>query len=129
MRRHHLLAFFAGLLVPIVPALLAQSAAPFERNRRLSSEELASCVNRGGHVAIAGLAGNQTCVLPLPDAGKACTSSSQCVGQCLLDESRLNGRTIRPNARAVGRCQPTNYGFGCRTNVENGRIAMSLCVD
>jgi hypothetical protein len=129
VRRRQLWIFATGLSLPILPALLAQPTAQSERGRRLSATELATCVRHGGRVGIAGLSGNQICVHPLRDAGRACTSSSQCVGDCLLDESSLGGRPPDANQSVQGRCEPTDYGFGCRTTVENGSIATSICVD
>jgi hypothetical protein len=117
----------AGLvaLLASMPGSIAASRA----GRILSSAELATCVNKGGSVKIAGLSGNQTCALPLADAGKQCTSSSQCLGDCLLDEARPGQRSIGAGAMVVGQCQATDYGFGCRTFVENGRVAQRMCID
>jgi hypothetical protein len=114
---------------PVVSALVAQAPALPERGRRLSSSDLAACINRGGRIRIAGRSGNQTCALPLADAGKACSSSSQCTGVCLLDEARLGTRRIGHGDRVPGRCQPTTYGFGCSTIVEHGRISSANCID
>lgn len=122
--------FALGLaIVPTVASLVAQPSLRAGRGRHLTPIELATCINRGGRVMIAGLSGNQTCALPYADAGKACSGSSQCLGDCMLDEARLGGRPLQPNQRVPGRCEATNYGFGCRTTVEYGRIAMAICTD
>ena len=56
------------------------------------------------------------------DAGKACTSGSECAGDCLVPNDRAS-RILQPGQKAVGRCQATASPFGCRATVENGRVA------
>jgi hypothetical protein len=62
-----------------------------------------------------------TCIVQLPDAGKSCTASSQCMGTCLATrESKQTGR---------GTCSPTNYGAGCISSVEKGKVGPTICSD
>jgi hypothetical protein len=111
----------------IVTTTTVAEEAP--RFRKLMPAELADCQNRGGQVRIAGLSGNEMCALPFADAGKVCRSSSDCLGDCLLDEKELGGKKVGPRTKVVGRCQPTNYPYGCSTTVENGRPSWGACVD
>jgi hypothetical protein len=60
------------------------------------------------------------CIVELPDAGKHCTSSSQCIGTCRAID--ITG------ANAKGVCSTTNYAAGCFTIVEEG-IARETCAD
>ena len=116
------------VLGALAGGLLVTSGLAQSRFTRLSPESRASCLARNGRVLIAGLSGNETCALPLADAGKKCTSGDQCIGDCLLDESKP--RPARGSTRRVtGICQPTDYGFGCRTLIERGRIKYNICVD
>ena len=78
---------------------------------------------------IAGLSGNEMCALPFADAGKVCRGSKDCLGACLLDEKQRAGKRVGPKTQVVGKCQPTNYPFGCSTTVEKGRVQSSMCVD
>lgn len=121
------------LLTPAWPALalgiLAGAAlaagAPSHGPTHLGPAERAQCEARHGRIMIAGLSGNEMCALPFPDAGRRCTDSSQCRGDC-----RYEGRVrLGAGARAVGRCQSLDYPFGCRTTVEHGRVTPGLCVD
>jgi hypothetical protein len=100
---------------------LSQQPRP---HARLTQAERAYCLARHGHVMVAGLAGNEICALPYADAGRRCTSGSQCAGDCLYE-----GPAPRPGQRVVGQCQALAYPFGCRTTVENGRAAGAICVD
>ena len=62
-----------------------------------------------------------TCIIPLPDGGKICSSSSQCSGTCLaVDGSQKTGR---------GQCSRTNYNSGCRAFVEKGKASQVICSD
>jgi hypothetical protein len=60
------------------------------------------------------------CIVELPDAGKPCTSSSQCLGTCRASD--VTG------TEAKGVCSTTNYAAGCFTLVEEG-IAQAICAD
>lgn len=62
------------------------------------------------------------CVLNYADAGKLCTDSSQCQGDCLGEASEATP----PNQ---GRCAPTSNRFGCRTEIKNGVAQPTLCID
>ncbi|HYD13082.1 MAG TPA: hypothetical protein VEC11_09560 [Allosphingosinicella sp.] len=95
-----------------------------QRNVGLSDAERAQCLARHGRVLIAGFSGNEVCALPYADAGRRCTSGSQCAGDCMYD-----GPAPRPGQRVTGRCEALQYGFGCRTTLENGRIAYAICTD
>ena len=99
------------------------------RFQKLGPTALADCLSKGGRVDIAGMSGNEMCVLPFSDAGKACRGSKDCLGACLLDEKRWTGMRVGPNTAVVGRCQPTNYPYGCFTLVENGSVQSSMCID
>ena len=60
------------------------------------------------------------CIVKLPDAGKPCTSSSQCMGTC------RGGDPTR--AKTTGVCSTDNYSAGCFTLVEGG-VASAICAD
>lgn len=72
----------------------------------------ADCTAKGGTVVF-GRAG-PVCGMPQPDAGKACTSGDDCVGDCLAET-----RT----------CSPVTPYFGCHELYEAGRPNLTICVD
>ncbi len=94
--------------------LRAEAEARFDR---------AGCLARGGTVRGAGLLGLPVCELPFPDAGRACTSRSDCQGLCLVPAPVPRG------ARVTGACQATNVAEGCRTPVDAGMAGETVCVD
>jgi hypothetical protein len=77
------------------------------------------------------------CVTPYPDAGKACSDSSECAGDCLLDltvrcETVGNCSTqILPESgtRASGKCEVDNDPCGSRFEVVNGVVQAPVHVD
>jgi hypothetical protein len=80
----------------------------------LSKADLEECTAKGGRVGIAGLSGNEMCVLPAPDAGKACAKASDCAAWCEADT-----RT----------CAKEMYPFGCRSYLTETGEVESICVD
>ena len=65
------------------------------------------------------------CVLPYADAGKVCTDSDQCMGDCRL----ADGPSLPSGTTATGVCQANTSPFGCFANVEDGKVDAALCVD
>jgi hypothetical protein len=67
--------------------------------------------------------GNYMCVSTFADAGKTCSSSSECGGRCLAEGSPDFG------AKVTGKCSVNNDPCGCFQTVENGEAQPGLCVD
>jgi len=90
------------------------------------SAAAADCIRRGGTMQSVGRIRTMQCVVRYADAGKRCTDSDGCAGEC-----RAADFTVRPaqGAAVVGRCQADSNGFGCFTRVEDGKAEATLCVD
>jgi len=103
---------------------------PYERIQFASQfatpDERARCEAAGGTVERAGRAGWERCVQTFPDAGKACSGSADCLGECRLAEF---GDTPEPGTPVAGVCQANDAPFGCHTVVEDGKVLHSICVD
>ena len=99
------------------------------RGTAMSESERSKCLAGGGSIAIMGLSGDEGCVHRTPDAGKPCTDGSQCKAGCFLDEARATPKDKEPGARVTGACAPTDYIFGCRSPVVDGKATPGLCVD
>ena len=97
----------------------ASAAAPLARNR-------AACTQLGGLYEPAGRAGYLHCVLTYSDAGKSCSDGADCEGDCLAGSEQPAG-TAGP--AVSGTCQATTSRFGCYSRIEQGRVAMAICVD
>ncbi len=90
------------------------------------SPAAADCLARGGTMQRVGRMQTMQCVVRYADAGKRCTDSDQCAGEC-----RTTDVTARPaqGTAAVGQCQADSNRFGCFTRVEDGKADPTLCVD
>lgn len=116
------------VLATLMLSVLWPNPANAQSNsKQMSAAERQACSLKGGAVAPQGMLGYEKCVVPYPDAGRACTSKRQCVGQCLYPEGKRHPRDQK--SRVVGQCQPTNSHFGCSSVVEKGLIVSSICVD
>ena len=104
------------------------SAGELPGIHKLSPAERANCLSKGGKVNMAGLSMNEMCEIPFADAGKVCRGSKDCLGACWLDQKQWPS-DVGPNTKVVGKCQPTNFPYGCYTTVENGHIQEGICVD
>lgn len=85
--------------------------------------ERAACDAAGGEISRQGLMGYEHCVQAYPDAGAACRSSEDCLGDC-----RYTG-SAAPGSSAEGTCQVQDVPFGCFSVIEDGVVQPALCVD
>lgn len=116
----------------LVTFLLAACApgAPIEEARDVQSSsgapaDAASCHAAGGVMKPVGRRQTLQCVLSYADAGKSCTSGSQCAGDCRAEP----GTEAVPGQPVAGYCQATSDRFGCSTQVEDGRAQSTICID
>lgn len=85
----------------------------------------ADCAARGGTMQAVGRAQTMQCVVKYADAGKRCTTGSDCAGDCRVEQSPFP----QEEAAAVGVCQADSRPFGCHATVENGKATAAICVD
>lgn len=84
----------------------------------------AACAARGGVMQPLGRLQREQCVVPYADAGKACTTKSDCTGQCLATTGVDAGTAAR------GVCQrDASENFGCRQRIDGGVAQGTICVD
>jgi len=83
----------------------------------------AACAKALGDWSRQGLLGGYMCVMRFADAGKKCSSGSECIASCRTDSSESKA------GKVVGRCQATTSPFGCYANVEQGKAKGAICVD
>jgi len=94
------------------------------KSEKATEAERERCNAAGGAVLQAGILGAENCIIPYADAGKTCSDSSDCLGDCRLTASRA-----QPEETVTGTCQINDSPFGCYQTVENGRAGFTLCVD
>ncbi|MBO9717066.1 MAG: hypothetical protein J7507_09710 [Pseudoxanthomonas sp.] len=106
-----------SLLCVLAVLLLAGCATPPVVDR-------AECAARGGTVRSVGMFATPACVIPYPDAGKACSDASECQGVCMAEAGAVVGDF------AIGTCQRDNRDvFGCYHEIEKGVVVGGMCVD
>jgi|JI10StandDraft_1071094.scaffolds.fasta_scaffold904369_2 hypothetical protein len=103
------------------PASYARNT--FEGSKATPAER-AACQAAGGEIVPSGKLQWENCVQAFPDAGQTCSGDADCAGECLYD-----GEEVEPGTPVAGTCQADDARFGCRTVVEDGKIAHTLCVD
>lgn len=99
------------VIVALIVLFLAILPGLHERATWLYGE--ANCARTGGTWEMRGIAHNQLCIRTYPDAGKACRSSDECMGGCVLYED-IWGEP----APAVGVCKSNNDPFECYAVIE-----------
>lgn len=68
--------------------------------------------------------GMPACVIPFPDAGKACSDKADCVGLCMAPDNASIG------AFSSGACQTDLRDlYGCYNKIEAGVVAEGGCFD
>ena len=110
--------------------VFGSTVPPYERiqfaAKTATGSERATCEAAGGTVERVGRAGWEQCVQHYPDAGKACSGSDDCMGECRV---RGDGTDIAPGTPVEGVCQATDTPFGCYAWVERGVAGPRVCVD
>lgn len=112
-----------------IPAADNASAAPAPAQSLASAAgttDAALCASQGGKMLPQGRMQTERCVITYADAGRRCTTGSDCQGDCRVEEV---AGTPQAGAAAVGTCQRTSSRFGCYTTVENGKAEATICVD
>ncbi len=100
------------------------AAAPAGSTAAPAADVHAACADQGGVIRPLGRLQREQCVVPYADAGKACSASSDCTGQCLATTD------ISAGAAARGVCQrDVSENFGCRQRIDGGVAQGTICVD
>lgn len=113
---------FLAALALIAAPMTTTACAPAPSPAEIAA---ADCASRGGTMTPVGRMQTLQCVIAYSDAGKACRTGSDCLGDC-----RTEGNVAPPPGREItGVCQATSDRFGCYTRIENGRAEPTICVD
>lgn len=82
------------------------------------------CGAIGGNWRPVCLMGKPACVVPYADAGKSCSDSSECSGQCVTKDMGT-----APETATRGVCTANSDPCGCFQLVEKGKAGYPLCAD
>jgi hypothetical protein len=84
-----------------------------------------SCVATNGEYTSSGLLDAEFCLYKFEDGGKACKSSDECIGSCVIYDDMAVSSTIP----TTGVCESDSYPYGCKGYVENGKSFGIVCTD
>ncbi len=125
-------------LLMMIAALLAAACQPIPQQGEIDTADAApalqvsasdaagDCDRRGGKMQPVGRLQTMQCVVTYADAGRRCTDSDQCAGECRVADG---GARPSEGTAVVGQCQASSNRFGCFTRVEDGKAEATLCVD
>ncbi len=94
--------------------------------QEVTEKEVLACQKQGGLLKKQGMAQCYFCTIEYADAGKACSSSSDCQGACL----NYKGNFVPADKiNQKGQCAKDNLSFGCYQIIEKGISKHPICVD
>lgn len=123
MTRSLLVATALLLAACTAPTPATQATLPVTQTA--ASDDASACAARNGTLRPVCRMQRMTCVIAYRDAGRRCASDADCEGKCLLKGEP----PADPDARVTGQCQASSDPCGCRTEVDNGKVKLSVCVD
>lgn len=112
------------LMIGLAALLLVSACTSTPHGAPAQDSAASTCLAGGGVMKQVGKLQSWKCITPYKDAGKACTDSSQCEGDC-----QTSVTTQTTNGPVSGMCQADNSRFGCTATVEKGKLGRTLCVD
>ena len=118
--------------VPVQDDVLAKAREEYRQTNRLQIEaDAAACRARGGVGEYRGLALAPLCTMHHSDAARACRSSSDCEGECIVDleRRRIDYTTIPKGTPVAGQCTAVSPHLGCYIPVYEGRAMQAMCAD
>jgi len=121
-----LLLILATLFVGCVPTPEKDMDEPTTdvRQETLSQIDVSACLDKGGVIKNVCMLAVPTCIQSYKDAGKECIDSSDCSGDC-----RIENEFVVAGAKTAGFCSADNNPCGCYQLVVNGKAEDALCAD
>ena len=104
------------VMIALIALLILCSPLLYNRVTWLYNSKV--CSMNGGEWIPVGLAQEPACIYTYPDAGKACHSSEECMGACVIYDPPIQGQPMP----SVGVCKTTNDPFGCYAPIEHPEI-------
>ncbi|NQZ24038.1 MAG: hypothetical protein HRT53_18580 [Colwellia sp.] len=94
------------------------------RQKALNNIDIQTCLGKGGVIKSVCMFAMPYCVQTFIDAGKKCSDSSDCAGDCRLEDDFVNSGT-----NTSGFCSTNSDPCGCYQRITNGKAEPALCVD
>ena len=90
----------------------------------LSKIDVHACLDKGGVIKNVCMFGLPSCVQKYADAGKTCSDSSDCTGEC-----RIEAGLVEVGTQATGFCSIDSDPCGCFQLIVNGIAKHAVCAD
>lgn len=125
MFKYILICCVAVLALYYYPKIEERRHKGEERIHVLETTDAKECGTMGGHIQPVCLSGEKVCLTDYTDAGKACSSSTECQGKCVYagPEGKAVGDSV------MGQCEENNNPCGCWQLVEKGELHAQICAD
>ncbi|MEM0515753.1 hypothetical protein WCN91_10085 [Pseudoalteromonas sp. YIC-827] len=114
------LLFSSGLLAANEP----DDALQQMRADALARIDVNACLDNGGVIKPVCMNAIPACIYKYPDAGKQCSSGSECEGDCLVV-----GHFVAEGSAAIGQCSVDNDPCGCYQRILDGVAEYAMCTD
>lgn len=103
----------------------ASASAPNpQRVEALAKIDIFACLDSGGIIKNVCMMRLPACVQVHADAGKTCSDSANCAGEC-----RVVGEFVAAGGQSVGVCSADSNPCGCFQRIDAGLAQAPLCVD
>ncbi len=89
-----------------------------------SSINSSTCLHNGGVIKNVCMLGTPACIQTYVDAGKSCSDSSECSGECTITDNFVD-----VGNETIGFCSVDNDPCGCSQLIVNGKATPALCID
>ena len=99
--------------------LKAQLLAEYTRRE----EDLRTCESRGDRIETSDQ--STWCVEVYSDGGKVCSDSSECEGQCVVEEPLR----VEADVQTTGMCQAEEPFGGCFAEITKGVAGFTMCIN
>jgi hypothetical protein len=110
------------LIAPLIAAMAGGCAQNIRKDLPAAPAwaDAEACAAQGGKIQPPCMNAAPICVTPLPDGGKPCADSSECVGGCYYF---IGSPSAAPSSKNKGVCQRTSYFCGCYQEVEHDKVS------
>lgn len=104
---------------------------PTPQQQTSTARTEAECTEQGGEWGFFGDTIVRRCNVKTADAGKACTDSGECQGDCVASLSERDKETLSAGQALFmeGKCSVQTLSLGCNYFVRQGQVKGLLCVD
>ena len=119
-----------SLLVLAISVAGCSLSEPVKTQSESTGPTSAVCKKQGAYLESRGMFGTPVCVKKFADAGRVCSSKSECSGNlCVIEDIEGHPPLPKVGELASGQCVADNALFGCQASIDRGKVVETVCVD